>query len=377
MTTLTVVWMVLAWSPFLVTGDSCPNGKDTLLTYNAALTPTIPGFKERRQRLPGIIAAEASNADFMCFQELWYEEDVRRVLEAVEDEFPYHYSYLHFGISNMTGHTEQKDPPCGKWKIVKLSSCMSFNCFNAADQLACMTTHCQSYLTDMSNDCLACIAVSSTSFSEVMTQCMFSWWGSNNRFNSPGVVVASRRPMTAAYVSYTPPKTKTFLARGYIKVQVQNGPPIVCTHLSSISFSTYYEVKMPYSSYEEQQRGEIGIIKDRFSGSAHVLLGDLNSGPARNGSGDLNLEGEATNNYELLMSSVGYTAPYLASDGRCTFCENNLVIREGGLSGNKLIDHILTKGLKSDASSAQRVFDDPADGPLSDHYGVRVDVCRA
>nr|KAG5708255.1 hypothetical protein BaRGS_021189 [Batillaria attramentaria] len=249
-----------------VKGSDCPNGEDTLLTYNTALTPTIPGFEDRRDRIPAAVATEAANADFLCFQELWYEEDVRGVLEAVEDDFPYHYSYLHYDVSDMTGHRRRR---------------------------------------------------------------------------------------------------------------VENGAPFLCSHLTSVSLNTYYEAKLPYSSYTEQQQAEIQDLENKFSGTPHVLMGDLNTGPGRSGEGDENLIAEAPDNYNMLVSDMGYDNPYLDGDGRCTFCESNLVVQTRGLTGNKVIDHILVKDLGNDSSSAQRVLDDPALGQLSDHYGIRAGVCRA
>ncbi|KAK7499313.1 hypothetical protein BaRGS_00009573 [Batillaria attramentaria] len=338
-----------------VKGSDCPNGEDTLLTYNTALTPTIPGFEDRRDRIPAAVATEAANADFLCFQELWYEEDVRGVLEAVEDDFPYHYSYLHYDVSDMTGHRRRRhsdDPPCGKWKMLLLSACLAYNCLGAEDARACMTTECESRLFDMSRDCLSCISVSYTGFTEVMDQCVFSFFGSNNRFNSPGLVVASRKPMTAEYVSFNP-STKVLLERGYIKAKVENGAPFLCSHLTSVSLNTYYEAKLPYSSYTEQQQAEIQDLENKFSGTPHVLMGDLNTGPGRSGEGDENLIAEAPDNYNMLVSDMGYDNPYLDGDGRCTFCESNLVVQTRGLTGNKVIDHILVKDLGNDSSSAQ------------------------
>ena len=47
-------------------------------------------------------------------------------------------------------------------------------------------------------------------------------------------------------------------------------------------FVLHMTAKLPqFSSYEKQQEAEIGQLNVKFSGSPHVLLGDLNTGPER------------------------------------------------------------------------------------------------
>ena len=81
------------------------------------------------------------------------------------------------------------------------------------------------------------------------------------------------------------------------------------------------------------------------------------------------------------LIDAGFADPYVAADGRCTFCGNNPL---NGLvtdaDEGALIDHVLVGADPMPLASATRVFDDvisiEADGPIdtarSDHYGVQV-----
>ncbi|XP_070207121.1 uncharacterized protein [Littorina saxatilis] len=366
----------------LVTGVTCncPYKSATLLTYNAGLTPTVYGYDERRSPVMTAIKTKGADVDFMCLQEFWYEEDVKNVVESLESEFPYHYSAIHSDVGQLRSDRKKRFPgrntvPCSVGGLTKLSACLAVNCLQANDQRECMTTNCQNSLYSLSPECRSCVTASSSGMTKIWSRCTTATQ-KYNRMNRPGLVVLSKQPLSSVeYVNFFEGE-KVLLERGYIRAQVGNNPSYVCTHLTSV-FPTYYEARLPqFSNYTEQQAAEIAKLNVKFSGTPHVLLGDLNTGPARNSTpGATVLGGEVPAHYDNL-TGLGYQNPYLLNNGNCTYCpsESQVLRVQNTVYPDLAIDHVLTNGVDSDTSSAKRVLD-AAGKLLSDHFGVQVDVC--
>ncbi|KAK7478299.1 hypothetical protein BaRGS_00030451 [Batillaria attramentaria] len=376
--------------------DGCSGGKEklTIVTYNTGLTASVPGFETRRLAVPSAIAETAReiDADVLCFQELWHEKDLQRVIQNLERNFPYHYSAIHSKVGVLRDdHTDQvsrlkknASRRVAEYRDGTLwarDSEFGGNCSDEADQVMCTLTFCGHVMLGLSDTCRACVTLTATDLQTVVAECA-DYTTSVNRYNLPGLLVVSKRPLQAEYVSFTPDGGRALIERGFIYAEVNGAPVIVCTHFTvditgELGFP-YIEAGLPYTSYEEQQRAEILTLDTEFSGTEHVLLGDLNTGPASDGVGERNLTGEVPVNYALL-ESMGYQNLFLETDGRCTHCfSTNTIIQtqlEGKQGIDKAIDHVLTKGIDRVNNSAQRLFDEAGRGALSDHYGVRLDIC--
>ena len=92
-----------------------------------------------------------------------------------------------------------------------------------------------------------------------------------------------------------------------------------------------------YSSYEDQQRDEIGKMLAAVGGFQElILMGDFNTGPASS-----QTTAVSPSLYNLIISE-GFVSPFFLLDGRCTSCEDNILRILTGATGNLLLDHIFT-----------------------------------
>merc|ERR1712025_871779 len=130
------------------------------------------------------------------------------------------------------------------------------------------------------------------------------------------------------------------LQRGFLQAEIENMGQVVCTHLSS-PFEDYWEYDMDtLSSFLEQQTEEIQILLQKFGSMDHLLVGDLNTGPARLDFTDKqkNLTEEGKGNFQIL-EDAGYSTTYIEQDGRCTYCSHNPLVTG---TTEFLIDFVLT-----------------------------------
>ncbi|KAL8585147.1 hypothetical protein ACOMHN_013162 [Nucella lapillus] len=383
---ISVVLAVAAMAVGPVTCSNCSGGsKETVLTYNAGMTTTVLGYDTRRYAVVDAIEGQASETDFMCLQEAWFEEDVKNVLDRLQNNFPYHYSAIHNSVGNLRADSGSKSwffpgwstMACSLWKIVKLGACVTLKCGHSLHDQKCMVENCGDHLYGLSQDCRSCVSASSSSVSDVVGKCTSAVM-EYNRMNRPGLLILSRRPLTdVQYVQFHPGR-KVLLERGYIKATTADGMTKVCTHLSA-RLPYYFEAKLTeFTSFKEMQRNEILQLNRTFGGTRHVLMGDLNTGIVRNEIGLPVLNGEFAENYELL-SNLLYQNAYMQNDGRCTFCssENPVLKAQGKQYGDIAIDHVLTSpGVTADVNSSQRVLDDLSQ-MLSDHFGIQQDICMS
>ncbi|KAL8619741.1 hypothetical protein ACOMHN_025827 [Nucella lapillus] len=320
---------------------------------------------------------QAKQADFSDLQELWFEDDMKSVLDKVGSDFPHHYSAIHSSVGNLRAQEKGNiwsfrsrfAAPCSRWSLFSLGMCIQSRCASSDNTPKCVLENCEGRVFSLSQDCRSCAAIASNSALDIMSKCANA--NTYNRVNRPGLLILSRQPLTdVQYVDFHDGKP-VIAERGYIKAMTDGGMNYVCTHLTT-DFGIYFETKLTeFTSFQEQQKNEIGKLINTFSGTPHVLLGDLNTGPARNP----DLTGEMEENYNLLKNQ--YKNAYLENNGSCTFCgsENPVLIAEGAWKSHVDIDHVLTSpGVTADVNSSQRVLDDVS-LMLSDHFGVQQDIC--
>ncbi|XP_076463923.1 uncharacterized protein LOC143296058 [Babylonia areolata] len=380
-----VVVMAAAMVVGYVTCD-CVNPR-AVLTFNAGLTTTVHDYSQRKSAVADAIKTQGAEADFMCLQEMWFEEDMKAVLDKVGADFPYHYSAIHHSVGRLRGDEKGSwwkpagwdTVPCTKWKVLAFLACMGLNCAKASNQRKCMNENCHRNLYGpfygLSQNCRSCMSVASSGATSILDKCARTF-KKFNRVNRPGLLVLSKKPLSdVQYVNFHH-GFPVLLERGYIQAKSE-GLTHVCAHLSAV-FRYHFEVGLPqYMSFKQQQLAEIRMLNSTFFSSLHLLMGDLNTGPERNVSGLPILSGEAPANYDFLTNNLHYQNPYLQNNGNCTYCpsENRVLIAENMQYGDLVIDHVLTSpGVTSDVTSAKRVFDDK-NTALSDHYGVQVDIC--
>jgi endonuclease/exonuclease/phosphatase family metal-dependent hydrolase len=173
------------------------------------------------------------------------------------------------------------------------------------------------------------------------------------------------------------------LARGalYARVRPKAAAPdlhVFCTHLTADTRGVAYPARTgSWKSEHAQQVQELRawIARKARGGSATLLLGDLNTGPALP---DSSIRGRVPEHYAS-FATLGFSNPYLQGSQakECSFCSANS-LNGGSAPGGSLIDHLLLRGPLS-AIAVERVLDEPIElalgrerirTHLSDHYGV-------
>ncbi|KAL5004342.1 hypothetical protein ScPMuIL_017798 [Solemya velum] len=326
---------------------------------------SIEHYDERRDHIPSAISD--LDADVVCLQEVWFEDDVKKIIKETRDSFPSSYSALHDDNGDLdTGNFNK--PLCFGFRAYKRILCSLTKCSNTANNaeyIACAAERCG--LMKLDQKCISCLIL--TPASSILQTCITDI---TQTVNSPGLLLLSKSPLRNPSTTRYIPDTKQVLPRSYLMADVERIGKVVCTHLTS-NLGEYYEPLLSFASWEEQQAEEVDHLLTLTAPMTQVvLMGDLNTGPenAENG-----ITGEFEENYNLLTSE-GLSSLYNEDPGLCTWCKEN-PITDQSYNVRLLLDHVMVKGMN--AVSAQRLLDDNIEGqsfPLSDHYavGVTVDV---
>lgn len=331
----------------------------TFATYNAGLAHGAVALAN--ERLPLIAEALTSiDADVLCLEEVWTDDDASAIIEKLSGSYPYHFR-------ERTVDTSEPTSPCGIWRTYWLSRCVTSKCSKkgiSAEE--CVGSGpCKAKYDALNDDCKRCLAANTAG----PTSCAI---GGAQDFVSEGrngLLLMSRLEISdPLYVEHD----TLLVKRGMIAADI-NGYHTICTHLSADLGVVPYPSDREFISWEDEHAAQIQTIAEAFpADQCTVLMGDLNSGPATD-----TLAGELPDNFELL-SVAGFTWPW--DNPVCSWCTDNPL---AGSEKNKLIDYIMFRGCPAGAEAYhyRRIMDQPItiagqEQPtrLSDHYGVIVEV---
>ncbi len=330
----------------------------TFVTYNTGLAHGAVALAD--QRLPLIEAHLAGiDADVICLQEVWTDEDAAAIVSALEDTYPYTFRQV-------TEDTSEPSTPCGIFKTYFLKRCVDRKCESQgiSTEECVATGPCKAKYDALADDCKRCLAANTAA----PTSCAL---GGAQDFVSKGrngLLLLSRHPIEHA--TYVPHDT-LLVKRGMITADIQ-GYHTICTHLSADLGVVPYPPGRDFESWEDEHAAQVLALGEAAPGGrCTVLMGDLNAGPE-----DFGLTGELPENFKLLASE-GYH--WYWESPRCTWCKDNPL---AGSEVDKLIDYIMFNGCPDGLQfEYHRIMDDPIDiegqtSPtrLSDHYGVLVHV---
>ncbi|XP_041377885.1 uncharacterized protein LOC121390193 [Gigantopelta aegis] len=362
------------------TAQLCPSKK--LLTFNVGLNPRVTKYESRKKIVPDALK-EHTDVDVMCLQEVWYEKDMTNFLNALKPTYPYHYSFIHHAPSQLRSSSgifswifgRFRTAPCLSASIFPLGYCMVRQCKGVKGNamLGCLTQKCTEQLEAISQDCIACLLMSSIDPLSALSKCVnvLSYY---NKMNGQGLLLLSKKPILNVQKTLFFPGVKQMLARGFITADVAGLGKVVCTHLTANIHLPYIEWnkdELKAMSWEEQQRNEINNIHYHLDGRKHILMGDLNTGPAITNPGEEPIVGEYPSNFAALLT-YGYTSLYEGEDGRCTWCRDNPLHQQR--SPSKILDHIMMTGFNG--RNATRTMGVYRGQQLSDHYGMTLNVCH-
>ena len=369
--------------------QSEPEPEVTLATYNVGLARGFVPYATARTE-PVARAVADIEADAVCVQEAflvqdeegnWTEEQIEAITEAASESFPHTYKEITEPEEDPNG-----EPACTQAESTPLRTCVEANCADVPDdQLSgCALDNCQTEFGNTSSTCQQCIAANlGKSIDNIIAACR----GGSASLTSNGhngLLLLSKHPLkTTEFTRFDSTVATRIALHATIDHESMGTMDLYCTHLTANLTDLEYPGEM-FDSYEEEQAAQIddllAYIDETASGERAVLMGDMNTGPAKG-----ELAAEFPDNYQKFVDA-GLVNPYIDQmEPACTFCGSN-TLNEG--SGKKAIDHVFFD-FGADLNSQIRVdfterFGDETrsietsegtkDLHLSDHYGVRTSI---
>ncbi len=352
-------------------GDDAAEGEDavtaehgplSVMTFNAGLVRG--GVALVDERLPQIAPAlAATDADVICMNELWSDEDYAAIKAALA---PTHAN----AFRERTEETGKSWLQCNPFTLLSLNHCVSSKCTpNGVSAEECVLgDRCKDVYSHVSDKCKICLAANTDSPARCLLHANDFVQGGRN-----GLAIFSKHPIeNAKFESYG----TALVHRGFIHATVK-GRSIVCTHLSSdLPETPYPKGRTQYSSWKEEQLSEPAAILAKLPGEGcRIVAGDMNASKA---AGTVKEEISET---LTKLETRGYQERW--SSPQCTWCPPPQNPLASG-SDEKQYDHIMLSGCGTKVKY-KRVMDQPIrvehDGQtletrLSDHFGVMVEIGR-
>lgn len=346
--------------------EVCPGGL-MFATYNAGLAHGAVPFADERVE-PIVEELAQSPADVLCLQEVWTDEDARRIQDGVAATFPY-------AFRQVTENDSSDWFACGitQWPaLYRMNSCVSEKCSpSGISAFECAADQCAPEWGALDDGCKLCLSANAESplSCAAWKAPMYANDGRN------GLLLLSRTKPDA--VSYTPFDTYV-IKRGVIRADIE-GFQVQCTHMTADLNVVPYPAEGRFTSWREEHAAQVRSMAEQAGGRRRtVMLGDLNTGPASAG-----VDGELPDNFTSL-TAAGYADTWTSGQA-CTYCQSNPLACSrpegcpGGLSSR--LDHVMLKNFDARIQlEVERVHDreitvTDADGRahvsrLSDHYGV-------
>ncbi|XP_060083915.1 uncharacterized protein LOC132563178 [Ylistrum balloti] len=357
---MTFVWL-LCLTSLCMTLHLGTSSAIKIQTYNAGLLSQIDNYDDRK---PNIIRAlQSADYDVMCLQEVWFGDDVGMLKRELDRSVyiytpPLYQEKMFWGTINA--------PPCHNAPLTV--ACSVFNCADLVNNIpAFVNCSVDCGLMSESQECISCLAFTGL---DMMLRC-FNYYRRES-INAPGVVLLSKRKVTSAKTVFFEPNVKQIIKRAYIEAEIEDVGTVFCSHSTSNANTKYYEPNLRdvYKSWREQNLADSRKLTEAASMfDKPLIIGDLNTSPdvpAYNVTADL----EDSYNHFL---SEGFVSPYVTMVGKCTFCLQNPLVIDWNY--NNVLDHVMVRN--HTVLSAKRFYDQNTPGqdiPMSDHYGVEVEI---
>lgn len=357
-----------------------------LTAFNVGLAH---GFVEyAKERLPGIVEEiKKADADFYCLSEVWEKKDRKKLIKALEKQYP----YTHMTPIEQT-YSRQR-PTCkigdlfgeGKFATCTLKECKGLD---DSEFTQCVTTKCGPALRALQGDKRQCAQAlmaqvgNSTirSLIRVLNPLrranLFAYGGGN------GLMVFSKKPIVdVGLVDLS--DISTLNRRGALYTQLiddqKESHHIYCAHLGA-NLTHVAPYPGNFQNWEEENRAQVERLTDVADHGQEptYIMGDTNC------SFDLP-QADIRPDFEgacLSFLNKGFENFYLEQNPECTYCSTNTIIANNpNEEGRLLIDHIFTKNVPF--SVITREFDELIEIKVkgeklmshpSDHYGVSIQV---
>lgn len=374
--------------------DSDSSSQDTnaggasvkLVSFNLALA--FGYIEEASARVDPIIAAlSASDADVVCLQELWVNQNdnaewttevIDRVLGGTTTNYPHQY---------MVRTTPKDDTPvtgCTVEEAEPLEACATMNCGDEPPENLsdCILEQCSAEFGATAPGCQSCLAANLGQPLDAIVAACKGVTASGVVYDSHnGLAILSKHPLSNTSIAELDfALTARSILHATVTTPQDNTLEVYCTHLAAdLTDEIAYPEGGTYTTFAEENAAQTTALLE-LAGAAGpnatvALMGDFNQGPSI-GAGTAELEA----NYQSIISA-GYADPIADEGVECTFCNSN-TLNSGG-TGGKLIDHIFVTTPGTIGASGL-VFDEAqeltsADGTpktlhISDHYGLETTI---
>lgn len=377
-------------------GDSNNNNKTDSLTvtsYNVGLALNFVPYTEERLPVNEALLAD-SDSDVLCLQEVWLEEYVEDIEQALQEDYPYIY----------TVEPEQvfsEAAACTDEEIAGFAECGNTQCSGLSGNalVGCASTQCGAALAELSPDCFdgvtATVGIPDITV-EIMVETVTQPAGLFAYDGALGLMLASKYELRAReFQDFIDDSSSNHRGALYAEIEVNKQTHVVaCTHpTANLDGTIPYPGSGKHGSWAGEnrfmQQQMIAYANNKAGNNPIFFAGDFNCSIANASNG---VEGDFAENCRLWLDD-GFVDP-AAEQLPCTFCnDENLILEMEGGSGDFLLDHVFVKNLdRTNAIVAERVFDDPVsiealvppaelqpeDSPMmthpSDHFGVQLDI---
>ena len=360
-------------------------------SYNMGLALNFVPFTEERLVANEVLLADYES-DVICLQEVWLEDSVTAVEDALGGSYPHRYQVPAEQVFSAGA-------ACTLAEITPLENCANTNCagLSGTALVSCVTTSCVASFP--AGACLDGLigavgipGVTVEQVVDVVTQPAgkFAFGG------SLGLILASKYELkNREFQDFIDNSTGNHRGALYAEIQLNGKNHVVgCTHpTANLEATLAYPDSGNFDSWEAENRFmqvEMISFVNAKAGSKPIFFGgDFNCSIANASTG---VDEEFSDSCQLWLDD-GFADPAAEQLG-CTYCETeNLILQPDMGTSATLLDHIFVKNLGATATTsivAERVFDDPVniialdpvselqllDSPMvthpSDHFGVEL-----
>lgn len=360
--------------------------------YNLGLALNFVPYTNERL-VANEILLEDYDSDVICLQEVWLDEQVEAIRDALIGTYPEIYTVPPKQIFS-------ESAACTDEEITPFAACVTEQCpgFTGSDLVACAPVACGTELFALPPVCLDAV-IGSVGIPDVTVEAVveavtqpagkFAFDG------SLGLVLASKYPLEAReFQDFIDDSTSNRRGALYAEINVNKQRQVVgCTHPTANLSPLEYPSSGKHGSWEGENRymmqQMIAFVNTKAGDAPIYFAGDFNCSFA-NASTDV--DADFAENCQLWLDN-GFKDP-AGAQLPCTFCyEDNLLLKPDGQTGGLMLDHVFVKNLEANAGlNAKRIFDDPIsiealvppselkpeDSPImthpSDHYGVELKI---
>jgi len=358
----------------------------TIATYNTLQITFSNNRDERLNATVNFFANPPFDLDVVCFQETWDPARRDALIRGLSQRFPFNYSAPQI--------PQRCRNACRVPNSLQLEQCISTtNCFredafsgeddveNLFDCLDNKNDFCDDVLDQIDDECKICLGIAAIDLPDfgqcedtndlIQGQCIYLFRG----WLDP--LLVSRVPfIETGFLEYTnSPLVIWGAIYGKIAVSPTQNLTVFCTHLSAP-----LPIINDFADIEEANRDQAAQLVawvDQVAGpnDTVLVLGDMNNGPAINGTKELFIEG-----YRVFQNA-GYDDLVLRIPGPpCTYCADNPLADQ---DDSDIRDHIFLTGNVSDVClrNASIILRERTVNigdefvPPSDHYGIVVSLC--